>query len=123
MSELVIVRINLNTSVDEYIRRQLTESSAETKAKIQEVIQERKLIEASRIVVNEREEKFKAIVERLMQSEDGINKTELSKEIIELGICSSSSGVTLKLKSFIAGEYVGYELKTTKDKYHIQKAN
>jgi hypothetical protein len=119
--ELTIIRIDLNTSVDEYIRRHLETQSAETRNRIKTVIEERKIIEQARIIVEEKRSAITDLFTALHQAEDGMLKEDVMKVMRESGV-KSSSGATLKLKAMVQNELVGYELTTSKDKYYIKKS-
>lgn len=121
-SELTIIKIDLNTSVDEYIKRHLAAQSAETREKIKTVIEERRVVEQAKTIVEEKRSAITNLFTALQSTEEGILKEDVMKVMTESGI-KSSSGATLKLKAMVKNELVGYELITTKDRYIIKKAN
>lgn len=127
-SEAVIVKIDLSISPDEFIRRHLGRQSDETKRNIDQVIAEKKLIDKAK---NSVDEKTRLITEEIdsvfnhlcAQGETGLLKSEVISRLVKIGAVKSSSGATLKLKSLVATNMVGFELKTTKDRYFITKSS
>jgi len=118
--ELTIIKIELNTSVDEYIKRHLSVQSTETREKIKAVIEERRVIEHAKNAVLEKRSAISNLFTTLQQTEEGLLKEEVMKVMNESGV-KSSSGATLKLKAMVQNELVGFELITTKDRYIIKK--
>ena len=118
--ELTIIKIELNTSVDEYIKRHLSVQSTETREKIKAIVEERKVIEHAKNVVLEKRSAISNLFTTLQQTEEGLLKEEVMKVMNESGV-KSSSGATLKLKAMVQNELVGFELITTKDRYIIKK--
>lgn len=122
INELTIIRIDLNTSVDEYIKRHLATQSTETREKIKTVIEERKIIEQAKTIVEKKRSDITNLFTTLQSTEEGILKEDVMKIMIESGI-KSTSGATLKLKAMVKNELIGYELVVTKNKYYIKKLN
>lgn len=118
--ELTIIKIELNTSVDEYIKRHLSVQSTETREKIKAIVEERKVIEHAKNVILEKRSAISNLFTTLQQTEEGLLKEEVMKVMNESGV-KSSSGATLKLKAMVQNELVGFELITTKDRYIIKK--
>lgn len=118
--ELTIIKIELNTSIDEYIKRHLSNQSAETRNKIEAIVEERRVIEHAKNVVLEKRSAISNLFTTLQQTEEGLLKEEVMKVMNESGV-KSSSGATLKLKAMVQNELVGFELITTKDRYIIKK--
>lgn len=118
-NEIVIVKIELTNTVDEYIKKYITEQSKETKEKIQTVIKERKFIEDHKNKVIEKQNSINNLFTTLMASEDGLPKEEVIKVMNEAGV-KSSSGITLKLKAMVKNSVVGKELVVTNDRYIIK---
>jgi len=127
MSDAIIVKIDLATPPEEYIKRHLGKQSAETKQRIEQVIHEKKLVDKAKNSLQEKTRQKTQEIDNLFthlhaQGEVGLTKEEVLATMIKIGAAKSSSGVTLKLKAMVASNLVGYELKTTKDKYMIVKA-
>lgn len=118
--ELVIIKIELTTTVDEYIKKYITEQSKETKDKIRTVIEERKVLEKLKNDVLEKQNSIDNLFTRLESSEDGLPKEEVIKIMNESGV-KSSSGITLKLKAMVKNKTVGKELIVTNERYIIRK--
>lgn len=118
--ELTIIKIELNTSVNEYIKRHLATQNTETRDKIKAIVEERRTIEATQNAVLEKRSAISNLFTTLQQAEEGLLKEEVMKVMNESGV-KSSSGATLKLKAMVQNELVGFELITTKDRYIIRK--
>lgn len=118
--ELVIIKIELTTTVDEYIKKYITEQSKETKDKIRTVIEERKVLEKLKNDVLEKQNSIDNLFTRLESSENGLPKEEVIKIMNESGV-KSSSGITLKLKAMVKNKTVGKELIVTNERYIIRK--
>ena len=127
MSKAIIVKIDLATPPDEYIKRHLGKQSEETKAAIEKVVQEKKLIQTAENSLKEKTRQKTQALNNLFtqihaQGETGMPKQEVIDAMTEMEAAKSSSGVTLKLKSMVNKELVGYELKISKTHYFIVKA-
>lgn len=127
MSNAVIVKIDLATPPDEFIKRHLGQQSEKMKEEIAKVVQEKKLIQKAEDSLKEKTRLKTQAVNNLFtqlhaQGENGIPKQEVIDGMIESGAAKSSSGVTLKLKTMVSKELVGYELRVTKTHYFIVKA-
>lgn len=119
-NEMTIIKIDLNTSVNEYIKRHLESQNIETREKIKSVIEERKIIQQAKDLVEEKRSAITNLFTTLQFAEDGILKEDVMKVMKESGV-RSSSGATLKLKAMVQNELVGYKLIVTEDKYFIKK--
>jgi len=119
-NEMTIIKIDLNTSVNEYIKRHLESQNIETREKIKSVIEERKIIQQAKDLVEEKRSAITNLFTTLQFAEDGILKEDVMKVMKESGV-RSSSGATLKLKAMVQNELVGYKLVVTEDKYFIKK--
>lgn len=128
MSEAIIVKIDLATSPEEYIQRHLSQQSAEAKDRIQQVIQEKKLVQKAQDSLKEKTRQKTQGVNNLFTElhqagEQGLLKEYIIAEMVKMGAAKSSSGVTLKLKALVATELIGYQLDVTKTSYRIIKAS
>lgn len=126
MSDAIIVKIDLATSPEDYIKRHLTAQSEEAKERIAAVIQEKKLIQKASDAVKEKtRQKTQGVsnlfTELYQAGEHGLTKEYVIAKMTEIGAAKSSSGVTLKLKAMVKSDLVGYELVTTKTHYFIKK--
>jgi len=127
MSKAIIVKIDLATPPEEYIKRHLGKQSEETKAAIEKVVQEKKLVQNAKDSLKEKTRQKTTALNNLFtqihaQGETGMPKQEVIDAMMEMEAVKSSSGATLKLKKMVAAELVGYELKATKTHYFIVKA-
>jgi hypothetical protein len=127
MSKAIIVKIDLATPPEEYIKRHLGKQSEETKAAIEKVVQEKKLVQNAKDSLKEKTRQKTTTLNNLFtqihaQGETGMPKQEVIDAMMEMEAVKSSSGATLKLKKMVATELVGYELKVTKTHYFIVKA-
>ena len=125
MSDAVIVKIDLATSHDDYIKRHLTKQSEETKERIQKVIEEKKIVQKAQDSLKEKTRQKTQGVNNLFTElykagEHGLTKEYIIAEMTKIGAAKSSSGVTLKLKAMVKSELVGYELEATKTHYFIK---
>jgi len=127
MSKAIIVKIDLATPPEEYIKRHLGKQSEETKAAIEKVVQEKKLVQNAKDSLEEKTRQKTTALNNLFtqihaQGETGMPKQEVIDAMMEMEAVKSSSGATLKLKKMVATELIGYELKVTKTHYFIVKA-
>lgn len=126
MSDAIIVKIDLATPPDEYIKRHLSKQTKETKDRIDKVIQEKKLIDTAKNSLQEKtRQKMKGIDDLFnhlhAQGDSGLSREYILAEMEKLNAAKSLSGVTLKLKTMINKNLVGYKLDVTKTHYRIIK--
>lgn len=124
MSEAIIVKIDLSTPPEEFIRRHLGKQSLETKKRIEQVVHEKQLVDQASRAVKDKNDKKDQIVDDIFtrlrnQGDSGLPKKEVITAMVAAEIAKSSSGVTLKLKSMIAKNMPNHELVASKDKYII----
>jgi len=124
----VIVKIDLTMHPEDYIKRQLSKQDAETKNRIDKAIEQKKIVEKARLAANEKTrlqtQVFSNLFTELFDSGDtGMLKKDVVQRLQDAGTIKSSSGATLKLKSTIKKELVGYELKTDSERYFIKKVS
>lgn len=122
----VIIKIDLSIHPEDFIKRQLSQQDDATRGRIEKAIKQKKIVESARIATQEKTREqisqTNQLFTKLFESgNEGLKKEELIQEMLDKGMVKSSSGATLKLKTLVKKEMVGYELKVTPSRYIIQK--
>lgn len=120
----IIVKIDLKTSVDDYIKQHLEVESSATTQRIHEVIREKKIMEDIKNKAKEKENdkdvEINDILNKLFEDKK-IDKTETINRLINLEIVKNGSGATLKLKKLVEKKFPEFKLDNNKNDYLLVK--